>query len=233
MNKRILVIEDEVQIARVLKLELEYEGYEVLVEHDGKSGLEVALHANIDLILLDVMLPKFSGIEVLRRLRKADIYVPVILLTARNTTLDKVMGLDQGANDYVTKPFEMEELLARIRSCIRSSTMITAGAPSNESPPFLSIADLSINIDTREVTRNEKSISLTPKEYDLLVYLLTNKNKIVTREGILTHVWGYEYEGETNVIDVYIRHLRKKIDEEFSSPLIHTIRGVGYAIREN
>lgn len=231
MNKRILVVEDEVQIARVLKLELEYEGYDVQVEHDGKSGLEAALHADLDLVLLDVMLPELSGIEVLRRLRKADIYVPVILLTARNTTLDKVMGLDQGANDYVTKPFEMEELLARVRSNIRSNNIVTAGISSNEQ--ILSIADLSINMDTREVTRNGISISLTPKEYDLLVYLLTNKNKIVTREGILTQVWGYEYEGETNVIDVYIRHLRKKIDEEFSSPLIHTIRGVGYAIREN
>ncbi|PFJ15552.1 DNA-binding response regulator [Bacillus cereus] len=232
MNKRILVVEDEVQIARVLQLELEYEGYEVLVKHDGKSGLEVALHENIDLILLDVMLPELSGIEVLRRLRKAGIYVPVILLTARNTTLDKVMGLDQGANDYVTKPFEMEELLARVRSNLRSNTMITTGDQSNERENFLSIANLSINMDTREVTRNGKFISLTPKEYDLLVYLLTNKNKVVTREGILTHVWGYEYEGETNVIDVYIRHLRKKIDEEFSSPLIHTIRGIGYSIKE-
>ncbi|WP_440604033.1 response regulator transcription factor [Bacillus sp. GB_SG_008] len=232
MNKRILVVEDEVQIARVLQLELEYEGYEVLVKYDGKSGLEIALHENLDLILLDVMLPELSGIEVLRRLRKAGIHVPVILLTARNTTLDKVMGLDQGANDYVTKPFEMEELLARVRSSIRSNTMITAGVLLNEQTPLLSIADLSVNMDTREVTRNGKSISLTPKEYDLLVYLLTNKNKIVTREGILTHVWGYEYEGETNVIDVYIRHLRKKIDEEFSSPLIHTIRGIGYSIRE-
>ncbi|PFD40361.1 DNA-binding response regulator [Bacillus cereus] len=232
MNKRILVVEDEVQIARVLQLELEYEGYEVLVKHDGRSGLELALHETLDLILLDVMLPELSGIEVLRRLRKADIHVPVILLTARNTTLDKVMGLDQGANDYVTKPFEMEELLARVRSSIRSNTMITAGVSLNEQTPLLSIADLSINMDAREVTRNGKSISLTPKEYDLLVYLLTNKNKIVTREGILTHVWGYEYEGETNVIDVYIRHLRKKIDEEFSTPLIHTIRGIGYSIRE-
>ncbi|WP_242220893.1 response regulator transcription factor [Bacillus cereus group sp. BfR-BA-01380] len=232
MNKRILVVEDEVQIARVLQLELEYEGYEVLVKHDGKSGLEAALHGNLDLILLDVMLPELSGIEVLRRLRKADIHVPVILLTARNTTLDKVMGLDQGANDYVTKPFEMEELLARVRSSIRSNTMMTAGVPLHKQVPLLSIADLSINMETREVTRNGKSISLTPKEYDLLVYLLTNKNKIVTREGILTHVWGYQYEGETNVIDVYIRHLRKKLDEEFSSTLIHTIRGIGYSIRE-
>ncbi|WP_129730454.1 response regulator transcription factor [Ectobacillus funiculus] len=230
MSKRILVVEDEVQIARVLKLELEYEGYDVLVEHDGKSGLEVALHANLDLILLDVMLPELSGIEMLRRLRKAEVNIPVILLTARNTTLDKVMGLDQGANDYVTKPFEIEELLARVRSSIRHNTL---SVKSSNETPLLSIADLVINTETREVERSGISISLTPKEYDLLVYLLTNKNKIVTREGILMHVWGYEYEGETNVIDVYIRHLRKKIDEEFSPPLIQTIRGVGYAIREN
>lgn len=229
MKKRILVVEDEVQIARVLQLELEYEGYEVFVEHDGKSGLEVALHTKLDLILLDVMLPKLSGIEVLRRLRKTNIYVPVILLTARNTTLDKVMGLDHGANDYVTKPFEIEELLARIRSCIRHNVLTLT---LNKETSLLSIADLTINTETREVTRNEKTISLTPKEYDLLVYLVTNKNKIVTREGILTQVWGYEYEGETNVIDVYIRHLRKKIDVEFSSPLIYTIRGVGYVIKE-
>ncbi|GAA3332884.1 hypothetical protein GCM10020331_094740 [Ectobacillus funiculus] len=155
-----------------MKLELEYEGYDVLVEHDGKSGLEVALHANLDLILLDVMLPELSGIEMLRRLRKAEVNIPVILLTARNTTLDKVMGLDQGANDYVTKPFEIEELLARVRSCIRHNTL---SVKSSNETPLLSIADLVINTETREVARSGISISLTPKEYDLLVYLLTNK----------------------------------------------------------
>ncbi|KIY23329.1 MULTISPECIES: response regulator transcription factor [Mesobacillus] len=222
MKTHILVVEDEIQIARVLKMELEYEGYQVTVEHNGKAGLEAALHKDIDLILLDVMLPILSGIEVLRRIRKENEKIPVILLTARNTTFDKVGGLDQGANDYITKPFEIEELLARIRSCLRHNSIKDS---------MLSIEDLVINTDTREVVRNGLSILLTPKEYDLLVYLIVNKNKVVTRESILVNVWGYDYEGETNVIDVFIRHLRKKIDDGFASPLITTVRGIGYSIR--
>ncbi len=230
--KRILIVEDEIEIAKVLSIELEYEGYEVFIEHDGKSGLDTALTVNIDLILLDVMLPVFSGIEVLRRLRKAGKDTPVILLTARNTTMDKVVGLDQGANDYVTKPFEIEELLARVRSCIRSNASIESTAQANKEASLLRVKDLVVNTETRDVSKGNEEIILTPKEYDLLVYLLTHKNKIVTREGILTNVWGYEFEGETNVIDVYIRHLRKKLKDEFSSPLIQTVRGVGYTVRE-
>lgn len=228
MKTCILVIEDEIQIARVLKMELEFEGYEVLVEHDGKSGLETAMNADIDLILLDVMLPELSGFEVLRRLRKVNTHIPIILLTARNSTFDKVAGLDHGANDYITKPFEIEELLARIRSCLRhySKNQI------EEAGSILSLSDLVINTDTREVERSGTLITLTPKEYDLLVYLIINKNKVVTRENILLSVWGYEYEGETNVIDVFIRHLRKKIDEGFSTQLISTVRGIGYTIKE-
>ncbi|MGZ4161760.1 MAG: response regulator transcription factor [Neobacillus sp.] len=228
MKTHILVIEDETQIARVLKMELEYEGYQVTVEHDGKSGLETAFQSEIDLILLDVMLPGLSGNEVLRRLRKEDRNTPVILLTARNTTFDKVAGLDQGANDYVTKPFEIEELLARIRACIRNHPKMEL----REVGSVLTVGDLLINLDTRDVTRDGKSISLTPKEYDFLVYLVMNKNKVVTRENIIINVWGYEYEGETNVIDVFIRHLRKKIDEDFSSQLITTVRGIGFTIKE-
>jgi DNA-binding response OmpR family regulator len=228
MGSHILVIEDEMQIARVLKVELEYEGYRVTVEHNGRTGLETALHSDIDLILLDVMLPELNGIEVLRRLRKVDSFTPVILLTARNTTFDKVAGLDQGANDYVTKPFEIEELLARIRSCLRHHST----AKKKEEATVLSVGDLEINTETREVTRSGASITLTPKEYDLLAYLIVNKNKVVTRENILMHVWGYDYEGETNVIDVTIRHLRKKADEGFSSQLITTVRGIGYTIKE-
>ncbi|MGG3564352.1 response regulator transcription factor [Neobacillus rhizosphaerae] len=228
MKTQILVIEDEAQIARVLKMELEYEGYQVVVEHDGKAGLEKALQTDMDLILLDVMLPGLSGIEVLRRLRKESA-TPVILLTARNTTFDKVAGLDQGANDYVTKPFEIEELLARIRACLRNQ-------PNNggkrEVESLLTVKDLVINTDSREVIRDGKTITLTPKEYDFLVYLVTNKNKVVTRENIIMNVWGYDYEGETNVIDVFIRHLRKKVDEGFSSQLIATIRGIGFTIKE-
>ena len=229
LKTHILVIEDEAQIARVLKVELEYEGYQVTVEHDGKAGLETALKSGIDLILLDVMLPGLNGIEVLRRLRKENNTIPVILLTARNTTFDKVAGLDQGANDYVTKPFEIEELLARIRACMRN---YPNKEESKEDESILTVEDLIINTDAREVKRNGKSISLTPKEYDFLVYLVMNKNKVVTRENIILNVWGYEYEGETNVIDVFITHLRKKVDEGFSSHLITTVRGIGFTIKE-
>ena len=229
MKTHILVIEDETQIARVLKVELEYEGYQVTVEHDGKAGLETALHSEFDLILLDVMLPGLSGIEVLRRLRKENRKIPVILLTARNTTFDKVAGLDQGANDYVTKPYEIEELLARIRAIIRN---YPNKVESKKEEPLLTVADLIINLDSREVIRNGKTISLTPKEYDFLVYLVMNKNKVVTRENIILNVWGYEYEGETNVIDVFITHLRRKMDEGFSTHLITTVRGVGFTIKE-
>ena len=228
MSNRILVIEDEIQIARVLKIELEYEGYTVTVEHNGRTGLNTALESDVDLILLDVMLPELNGIEVLRRLRKADNQTPVILLTARNMTLDKVMGLDQGANDYITKPYEIEELLARVRACIRD----TANREVKEESTIISLRDLQINTNTREVSRSGKLITLTPKEYDLLLYLITNKNKVVTRDNILLNVWGYDYEGETNVLDVFIRHLRKKLEEGFASELIITIRGVGFTIKE-
>jgi DNA-binding response OmpR family regulator len=231
MKQRILVVEDEIQIATILKIELEFEGYEVLVAHTGKAGLEAALHEELDLVLLDVMLPELNGIEVLKRIRNENTLLPIILLTARNITMDKVAGLDQGANDYITKPFEIEELLARIRSSIRQNSL-TANA-TREEETILSIKDLFINLDTREVKRGDSSIALTPKEFDLLVYLLSNKNKIVTRENILMNVWGYEYEGETNVIDVYIRHLRKKTEDGFSDPIIiQTVRGIGYTVRE-
>jgi DNA-binding response OmpR family regulator len=232
MKQRILVVEDESQIAKILKIELEFEGYEVLVAYDGKSGLQAALTEKLDLILLDVMLPELNGLEVLRRIRKENERIPILLLTARNLTMDKVSGLDLGANDYITKPFEMEELLARVRSSLRQNSIVAQ--ESEEEGKTLSFQDLSINLDSREVKRGNTFISLTPKEFDLLVYLLMSKNKIVTRENILNDVWGYEFEGETNVIDVYIRHLRKKIeDESADSMIIQTVRGVGYTIREN
>ncbi|MED3854622.1 response regulator transcription factor [Priestia megaterium] len=226
MQNRILIVEDEEMIARALQIELEHEGYQVFVEHEGKSGLEAALHNSIDLVLLDVMLPELSGIEVLRRIRKKNAYLPVILLTARDTTLDKVMGLDHGANDYITKPFEIEEVLARVRNSLRHRAIIQEATEKKD--VHLSIEDLSVNLETREVIRKNKMIILTPKEYDLLVYLLKNQNIVLSRENILLTVWGYDYEGETNVVDVYIGHLRKKIEEEINSPLIRTVRGVGY-----
>ncbi|MBM7652124.1 response regulator transcription factor [Neobacillus cucumis] len=232
-QQRILVVEDERHISKILKIELQYEGYEVLTAFDGKSGLQMALTEKLDLILLDVMLPEMNGIEILRRIRKENNLIPIILLTARNLTMDKVTGLDQGANDYITKPFEMVEVLARVRSCLRQNALAMKVSQAAEDT-ILSFQDLTVNRETREVTRGDISITLTPKEFDLLVYLLANKNKIVTRENILFHVWGYEYEGETNVIDVFIRHLRKKIEEGFPEPtIIQTVRGIGYTIKEN
>ncbi|MDN3232777.1 response regulator transcription factor [Priestia megaterium] len=231
MKERILIVEDEVEIGNILKMELEHEGYQVRIENNGRCGIETALSNTFDLILLDIMLPEMSGIQVLRKLRKRQIYVPIILLTARNSTLDKVMGLDYGANDYITKPFKTEELLARIRSLLRHKHFSTRDRAKKDS--LLLIKDMVINTDSREVTRDEKKIHLTPKEYDLLVYLVLHKNKTVTREGILLNIWGYEYDGDTNVLDVYISYLRKKVEEGFSSPFIQTIRGIGYTIKEN
>ncbi|MFF2444785.1 response regulator transcription factor [Priestia megaterium] len=231
MKSRILIVEDEEMIARALQIELEHEGYQVFVEHEGKNGLESALNNSIDLILLDVMLPGLNGIEVLRRIRKKDIYLPIILLTARDTTLDKVMGLDHGANDYITKPFEIEEVLARVRNSLRHRAIVQD--VSEKKDVHLSIEDLSVNLETRDVIRKNKTIILTPKEYDLLVHLLKNQNIVLSRENILLTVWGYDYEGETNVVDVYIGHLRKKLEEENTAPLIQTIRGVGYVIRKD
>ncbi|TLS36446.1 response regulator transcription factor [Pseudalkalibacillus caeni] len=227
--KKIVVIEDETNIARVLKIELEYEGYDVHVEHEGRSGLNAALEQEADLILQDVMLPGLNGIEILRRIRKAGNQVPVILLTARNQTMDKVTGLDQGANDYITKPFEIEELLARIRACLRDYSF--KFIPDTD--PILSVKDVKVNLNSREVTRAGHPIELTLKEYELLTYLLSNKNKVVPRENILLNVWGYDFEGETNIIDVYISYLRKKLEEGSSAELITTVRGVGYTIKEN
>lgn len=172
MPSHILVIEDEVQIARILKLELEYEGYQVTVENDGRSGLETALVNRFDLILLDILLPKLSGIEVLRRLRKVQNFPPVILVSARNSTFDKVAGLDLGANDYITKPYEIEELLARIRACIRDYPN-----KLDNKKTILTVDDLVINTDTREVKRKGQLITLTPKEYDFLIYLVSPKYK--------------------------------------------------------
>ncbi|WP_433742294.1 response regulator transcription factor [Falsibacillus pallidus] len=232
MNERILVVEDEKSIAKILKIELEYEGYEVIAANDGRTGFQLALEGNFDLILLDVMLPELNGMEVLRKIRKENDMIPIILLTARNMTMDKVAGLDLGANDYITKPFEMEELLARVRSSLRQSAVSTSALKAEEE--ILTIKDIMVNPQTREVERGGKPISLTPKEFDFLVYLLANKNRIVTRDNIINNVWGYEYIGETNVIDVYIRHLRKKLEEDFSdSQIIHTVRGVGYIIKES
>ncbi|MDK2599052.1 response regulator transcription factor [Bacillus subtilis] len=222
----ILIVEDEEKIARVLQLELEYEGYGVTIKHNGTEGLNAVAEGGYSLVLLDVMLPGLSGLEVLRRLRKTDQQTPVILLTARDSIPDKVTGLDIGANDYVTKPFEIEELLARIRAALRQN-----GTKTEEIGTFLTYDDLRVNEKTREVRRGDKEVELTPREFDLLVYMLKHPQQVLTREQILSAVWGFDYIGDTNVVDVYIRYIRKKLDYPYEKQLIHTIRGVGYAIK--
>lgn len=201
----ILIVEDEEKIARVLQLELEYEGYNVTIKYNGTEGLNAAAEGRYSLVLLDVMLPGLSGLEVLRRLRKTDQQTPVILLTARDSIPDKVTGLDIGANDYVTKPFEIEELLARIRVALRQN-----GTKTEDIDTFLTYDDLRVNEKTREVRRGDKEVELTPREFDLLVYMLKHPQQVLTREQILNSVWGFDYIGDTNVVDVYHQIHQKK-----------------------
>jgi two-component system OmpR family response regulator len=233
VQAQILVIEDEDHIARLLEMELRYEGYRVNRAATGREGLDMALSGGWDVILLDIMLPELSGLEVLRRLRQSDEHTPVILLTARETTPDKVSGLDHGANDYMTKPFEIEELLARIRSCMRNRKTKNDAMKGSATTSVLTMGDLSVNPKTREVFREQTPIDLTRKEFELLLYLLENRNLVLNREQIINHVWGYEFVGDTNVVDVYIRYLRKKIDYPFATHLIQTYRGVGYCMKES
>ena len=220
---RILIVEDERKIARFLELELQHEGYEVETAGDGRTGLEKALTWKPDLMILDLMLPELSGIEVCRRLRhESD--VPIIMLTAKDDVSDKVMGLDMGADDYMTKPFAIEELLARIRVGLKKHRAVTAAPAAN----VLTAGKLVLDPAKYSVTMDGTPISLTKKEFDLLKYLMQHKGQAVTRDALLSDVWGYDYAGDTNVVDVYIRYLRHKIDEPFGVKTLHTIRAVGY-----
>lgn len=228
MRGRILLIEDEDKIARVLELELQHEQYETIRTASGREGMELALGQTWDIILLDLMLPEMDGLEVLRRIREHNCTVPVILLTARDAVKDKVIGLDLGASDYVTKPFAIEELLARIRRLLR----VAQQQAEAEDEDCYELDGLHVDCKSRRVTRDNTLIELTPTEYDLLLYLLQNTGNVMTREQILSEVWGYEFAGDTNLVDVYIRYLRQKIDKGYKNKLIHTSRGVGYSIRE-
>lgn len=220
---RILIIEDEKKIARFLELELLHEGYDVATANDGRTGLEKALSWNPDLLILDLMLPELSGIEVCRRLRhESD--VPIIMLTAKDDVSDKVMGLDMGADDYMTKPFAIEELLARIRVCLKKRVR----AAQQSAPACLTAGLLKLDAASYSVSYDGSPIALTKKEFDLLKYLMQHRGQAVTRDALLSDVWGYDYSGDTNVVDVYIRYLRHKIDEPFGIKSIHTIRAVGY-----
>lgn len=220
---KILIVEDEEKILRFLELELLHEGYEVGKSDNGRTGLDMALSGDYDLLVLDIMLPGLNGLEVLRRLRKTS-QMPVIMLTARDAVMDKVSGLDMGANDYITKPFAIEELLARIRVTLRSAI-----APAHGNA--LECALLHMNTDAHSVSYDGHDISLTAKEFSLLQALLENQDVVLSRDTLLDNIWGYGYIGETNVVDVYIRYLRQKIDDAYNVKLIHTIRGVGYMIK--
>lgn len=222
MNNKILIVEDDPKISRFVSLELMHEGYETEIKADGREALEAALANEYGLIILDVMLPSLNGIEVLRRLRQAKT-TPVIILTARDQVMDKVSGLDVGANDYMTKPFAIEELLARIRANLRKTTV--AGE-------IMTLGRLVIDCGSVSVSYDSHPIELTKREFDLLVYLMRNKNIVVTREQALDAVWGFEFYGNTNVVDVYIRYLRSKIDDVYNVELIQTVRGAGYVIRD-
>ena len=224
-RKKVILIEDEVKLARFVELELRYEGYDVTVCHDGREGLQMVTDGNYDMILLDLMLPGLTGIEICRRVRKFS-NVPIIMLTAKDETMDKVAGLDSGADDYLTKPFAIEELLARMRVAFKHAH---AGGAKKV---ILEVQGLEIDTDKRMVTVNGTVVDLTKKEYELLLYLVQNKNIVLSREQILNEVWGYSYKGETNVVDVYNRYLRSKIDEGYGIKYIHTIRGVGYYVKD-
>lgn len=222
---RILIIEDEEKLARMLELELNYDGWETDKAFDGRTGLEKALSGTFDLILLDIMLPELSGMEVLRRLRREEKgYTPVLLLTARDAVMDKVSGLDAGADDYITKPFAIEEVLARIRTALRKQSR-------QEEPKqnLLTAGDIAMDPDGRTVTLKGTSVNLTRREFDLLRFLMEHPNHVFTREQLLNQVWGYGYAGETNAVDVYISFLRNKI----GSSAIETVRGVGYILRKD
>lgn len=220
---RILIVEDEKKVAGFIKKGLEEETYAVDAAHDGEEGFHLASMNQYDMIILDLMLPKMDGLEVLTRLRDKRINTPILLLTAKGAVEDKVMGLNKGADDYLTKPFAFSELLARVRSLLRRGQA--------ETKTELMVGDLSLDLVSHKVNRNGEEIELTGKEYSLLEYFMRNEGKVLTRTMIAEHVWDYNFDTFTNVIDVYVNHLRKKIDKQYPAKLLHTLRGVGYVMK--
>ncbi len=220
---RILIVEDEKKVAGFIKKGLEEETYAVDVAYDGEEGFHLAEMNQYDMIILDLMLPKMEGLEVLTRLRNKKVSTPILLLTAKDAVDDKVTGLNKGADDYLTKPFAFSELLARIRSLLRRG--------QSETQTELKVGDLTLDMVSHKVSRNGEEIELTGKEYSLLEYFMRNEGKVLTRTMIAEHVWDYNFDTFTNVIDVYVNHLRKKIDKKYPAKLLHTLRGVGYVMR--
>jgi DNA-binding response OmpR family regulator len=221
---RVLLVEDNGPLQRIIEKRLSEEGYSTDSSSDGDEGAGFACAYDYDLAILDIMLPKVSGLEILKMIKKRNPLTPVLLLTAKDSVVDKVAGLDAGADDYLVKPFAFDELLARVRALMRRQTDVEGSS--------LSIADLTMDLLARKVQRGSKEITLTVKEFALLEYMLRNKQRILTRSQIADHVWNYSFDSGTNIVDVYIRYLRRKIDSDESQKLIHTIRGVGYILKE-
>lgn len=222
---RILVVEDEKNLNDIIVKKLKKEKYGVDSCFDGKDAIDYILATEYDVIILDIMLPKLNGFEVLKSIRNKNIKTPVLMLTAKDGIEDKVQGLDLGADDYLIKPFSFDELLARIRVLLRRNST------NNNANNIYKIANLTVDIDSRSVFRDDKSIKLSTREFTILEYLIRNKGKVLSRDSIEQHIWDYEYEGGTNVVDVYIRYLRKKIDDGYSPKLIYTIRNIGYVLK--
>ncbi|MCQ2505957.1 MAG: response regulator transcription factor [Lachnospiraceae bacterium] len=225
---KILIVEDDTKISRYLELELKHEGYEVMTAFDGKSGLEKAVSNDCDMILLDVMLPLMNGMDVCSEIRKKS-EVPIIMLTALGEVADKVRGLELGVDDYMTKPFSTDELLARIKMVFNRRK---SGKSDKSDTGSLSYKGLEMNLATRNVYYNGEEIQLTKKEFELLEFLLQNKNVVHTRDELMKKVWKYDYVGETNIVDVYIRYIRQKVELKYNIQIIETVRGVGYLVRE-
>jgi DNA-binding response OmpR family regulator len=225
MNNKILVIEDEPQISDFIRRGLRREGYNVVAAGDGESGLDMAFAELPDIIILDVMLPGIDGLSVCRQIREGELQTPILMLTAKDAVPDRVAGLEAGADDYLVKPFAFEELLARVRALGRRRAPIESDAP-------LHFADLTLDPTTRMAQRNGRNIELTAKEYDLLELFMRHPNQVLTRDQIYDRIWGYDFGGESNIIEVYIRYLRSKLEENNEPRLLHTVRGVGYALRE-
>ena len=221
---RVLLVEDEYKVASFIKKGLEEHGYAVDLSSDGKTGLAMALDQIHDLIILDINLPEINGLEALRQMRAKQVITPVLLLTIRATIEDKVIGLDTGADDYLSKPFSFEELLARVRALLRRRTEVKT--------PLLTVADLSLDPASRQVFRGRNRIELTSKEFAILEYFMRNAGRVLTRSMIINHAWDYDFDAETNVVDVYVNYLRRKIDTPYHPKLLQTIRGTGYVMRE-
>ncbi|MBR2143345.1 response regulator transcription factor [Anaerovibrio sp.] len=229
-GKKIFIVEDERRIARFLQMELEHEGFETEIEDNGRRAYERIIQGDFDLVLLDIMLPEMDGLTICKKVRELS-DIPIIMLTARDEIDDKVQGLDIGADDYVTKPFAIPELFARMRAALRKQVKndLEADASVGE---VLRLKNITMNIDRHEVMVGDVNVELTKKEFDLLAYLIRNKRSVLTRDQILSQVWGYDYMGDTNVVDVYIRYLRAKLDDKFNEKYIHTMRGVGYVVKD-